>query len=448
MTVKVRIAPSPTGNLHIGTARTALFNWLFAKKHGGRFILRIEDTDLERSDKKYEESIINGLTWLGIKWDGEIFHQSKRLDIYTKYLEDLLASGKAFWCHHTVAELEAESKEQMDRKEAPRHICEHKNSSKGKEPGEIIRLAVDQTVTKKLAFDDAIRGWIAFDQRTMSDISIAKDLKTPLYNFAVVIDDMEMEITHVIRGEDHISNTPKQILIYEALGKQAPIFAHLPLILGPDKSKLSKRHGALDVMEYATDYLPESLVNFIGFLGFTYSKDILSMDEMASEFNIEKVHKNGAVFDIEKLNWINSQYVKKMPAEAFRKLTGVRASDAALPLMTERLDRLSDVKTFHYFWERPQYDGELLVWKKSTKEETRKSLESSLVYLEKSELNDKDQVRKDLDEMAGGNRGLLYWPLRVALSGEKSSPDPVDISFAIEKDEVLARVKNAIQKLS
>jgi len=448
MPVKVRIAPSPTGNLHFGNARTALFNWLFAKKHGGQLILRIEDTDLERSDKRYEESIIKGLQWLGIQWDGEIVRQSQRLTVYTRYLKELLASGKAFWCHHTVEELDAEKKGQMERKEAPRHLCDHKNSEKGKETGEIIRLAVDQTEEKKLSFNDAIRGTIKFDQRVISDVSLAKDLQTPLYNFAVVIDDIDMAITHVIRGEDHISNTPKQMLIYQALGKTPPIFAHLPLILGSDKSKLSKRHGALDIMDYAKDYLPEALMNFIGFLGYTYSKDILSKEEMAKEFDLEKVHKSGAVFNMEKLNWINAQYVKQLSSVAFRELTGVNASDAAIPLMVDRLEKLSDVQAFHYFWETPSYEAELLIWKTSSRADVKKSLEASRTLLGKLELNNKDELRKELDGLSAGNRGLVYWPLRVALTGEKMSPDPVDIISALDKEEVLSRVRLAISKLS
>ncbi|MEK7589549.1 MAG: glutamate--tRNA ligase [Patescibacteria group bacterium] len=451
MPVKVRIAPSPTGNLHFGNARTALFNWLFAKKHGGQLILRIEDTDLERSDKKYEESIINSLRWLGIQWDGEIVRQSQRLTVYTQYLKELLASGKAFWCHHTVKELDAEKKGQMERKEAPRHLCDHKNSEKGKETGEIIRLVVDQTEEKKLSFDDAIRGTIEFNQRVISDVSLAKDLQTPLYNFAVVIDDIDMAITHVIRGEDHISNTPKQMLIYQALGKTPPIFAHLPLILGSDKSKLSKRHGALDIMDYAKDYLPEALVNFMGFLGHTYSKDILSKEEMAKEFELAKVHKSGAIFNIQKLNWINAQYVRQLAPSDFEKLIGHNVLKAAIPLMTERLEKLTDMDAFHYFWEAPSYEAELLIWKSSSREDVKKSLEASHALLEKLELNNKDELRKELDKLSAGqagNRGLVYWPLRVALTGEKMSPDPVDIISALDKEEVLSRVRSAINKLS
>ena len=241
MKVKVRIAPSPTGFLHIGTAQSALYNWLFARKNKGQFFLRIEDTDKERSSKEYEQSIIDALTWLGLKWDGEVVRQSERVEKYRAALEELLSNGKAFYCHHSQEELEAERKSQEETKQPPRHICDHKNKEEGQKIGGIIRLVTrDGTVT----FDDEIRGNIKFEAALLGDFSIARSLDDSLYNFAVVVDDIDTGITHVIRGEDHISNNPKQILIYEALGKDIPKFAHLPLILAPDRSKLSKRHGA------------------------------------------------------------------------------------------------------------------------------------------------------------------------------------------------------------
>lgn len=244
MDIKVRIAPSPTGNLHIGTARTALFNYLFAKSQGGKFVLRIEDTDLERSDKKFERDIIYGLKWLGLDWDEGPYKQSDRLNFYEKYILQLLNDGKAFWCYHTEEELEEEREEQMAKKEIPRHVCLYKFSHKiEKDKKGIIRLAVNENSKRKIDFQDMIRERVEIEEKLLGDISIAKDYRIPLYNFAVVVDDYDMGITHVIRGEDHISNTPKQILIQEALGFPRPKYGHLPLILGPDKSKMSKRHG-------------------------------------------------------------------------------------------------------------------------------------------------------------------------------------------------------------
>jgi glutamyl-tRNA synthetase len=448
--VKVRIAPSPTGNLHIGTARTALFNWFFAKKSGGQFILRIEDTDLERSDKKYEKNIIDGLKWLGLEWDGEIEYQSKRLDTYKKYAKQLFDAGSAFWCHHTKEDLEKEKQAQLDRKEPPRHICEHKNTDRAKEKGQILRLNVSGKSSRKIEFDDMIRGKIQWDQDLLGDISIAKDFDIPLYNFAVVVDDIEMKITHVIRGEDHISNTPKQILIYEALKAKMPIFAHLPLILGKDKSKLSKRNGTVSIVDYQKDYLPEALVNFMGFLGYTYSKEIMSKEEMTEEFDIKKVHKSGAMFNVDKLNWLNAQYLRKLDFKLLRELSGVlKLPEAAMPLITERLERLSGVANFEYFWKTPEYKEDLLVWKKASNTETKNSLEDVQKIVEEHNFKDKAVLRKELDTAGEElkNRGLIYWPLRVALTGRKASPDPVDVAYVLEKEETLKRLSDAIKKL-
>lgn len=480
MKVKVRIAPSPTGNLHIGTARTALFNWLFAKKNKGAFILRIEDTDLERSDKKYEGNIIESLKWLGLDWDGEIYRQSERLGIYGNYIKQLLDSGKAFWCHHTKEELENEQKQQAEKKEASRHICEHKKTDKGKQKGQVIRLAVDENSTKVIHFDDEVRGTIEWEERLLGDFSLARNEKTPLYNFAVVIDDIDMAISHVIRGEDHISNTPKQILIYEALrqaqGKpfEIPKFAHLPLILGPNRTKLSKRHGAMSVTEYKNDYLPEALINFLAFLGWTPPKikisspkkgnrfktlqsdrEIYSLGEMEKIFDLKHVHKSAAVFNIEKLNWFNSQYIKKLSAAEFKNLSGHNdIPDPSVPLITERLDKLSNVENFDYFWKEPNYDSNLLDWKDFSRDEIKSSLKEVAIIVQSSVLNNtvlnnKDDLRAALDKLGKklDDRGLVYWPFRVALTGKEKSPDPVEVASVLHKDEVLKRINAAINKL-
>jgi len=446
MNVKVRIAPSPTGNLHIGTVRTALFNWLFARKQGGTFILRVEDTDLERSDKKYEENIIEGLKWLGIDWAGEIYRQTERLSLYRENIERLLTEGKAFWCHHTLAELDIERKAQSAAKQPPRHECEHKHSEKGKQEGEVIRLTVGGA-PRTLTFKDSIRGDISWETSLLGDISLAKDLNTPLYNLAVVVDDIDLKISHVIRGEEHISNTPKQLLIYEALGEKPPEFAHLPLILNPDKTKLSKRAGATSVDDYKRDYLPDALVNFIGFLGYTYSKEIVTKEEMAKEFELEKVHKSGAIFDIKKLNWINSQYVKKLSSSELNGVLGVQLPESARAMVTERLEKLSDVEAFSFFWKSPEYDSELLPWKNVSVEATMQALHRAKEIFETSDMHE-DIIRKELDAVSVGNRGQVYWPLRVALSGQKASPDPVDIALVIGKQETLKRIDTALAKLS
>ncbi|MBI2068613.1 MAG: glutamate--tRNA ligase [Candidatus Yanofskybacteria bacterium] len=454
MKVKVRIAPSPTGFLHIGTAQSALYNWLFARKNGGTFHLRIEDTDRERSTKEYEHSILYALEWLGLNWDGEVVRQSQHGIKYRKALERLITEGKAFWCNHTKEELESERKEQGEKKEPPRHICSHRNnamhypaSSPQRINDWVLRLAVDRDVQRKIIFDDIIRGRIEFDASLLGDFSIAKSLDDALYNFAVVVDDIDMGITHVIRGEDHISNTPKQILIYEALGKEIPKFAHLPLILAPDRSKLSKRHGAVAVVDYKRDYLPEALLNFLGAMSHTFSKELLTKEEMIEEFELSKVHKSGAVFNTEKLNWFNSQYIKKLEPSKFLELAGIDVPEKAIPLITERLEKLSDVQNFDYFWKEPEYDKELLKWKEFSLEESKKSLEESSKILEKTENN--EAVRSAFDELGQklGNRGLAYWPLRVALTGKEKSPDPIDIAFVLGKEKTLERVKKAIRSL-
>lgn len=448
MKIRVRLAPSPTGFLHIGTAQSALYNWLFARKNSGEFYLRIEDTDKERSTKEYEESILDALKWLGLKWDGEMVRQSERAAKHREMLEQLLSEGKAFYCHHTQDELEAERQSQEGEKAPPRHVCNHKDSEKGTMTGGIIRLAVTRDAESIVSFEDDIRGHIEFKTSLLGDFSIARSVDDPLYNFAVVIDDADMEITHVIRGEDHISNTPKQILIYEALGLPVPKFAHLPLILASDRSKLSKRHGVVAVMDYKKDYLPEAIINFLGAMSHTFSKEILTKEEMVEEFELAKVHKSGAVFDIKKLNWLNSQYVKNLSSEEFKKVSGVpEIPDAAVPLITERLEKLSDAHNFDYFWKEPEYDKELLIWKNSSAKDVKNSLEESKKIVEKTENN--EAVRLALDELGQklGNRGLAYWPLRVALTGKEKSPDPIDVLDVLGKEKAIKRINKAINKL-
>ena len=461
MKVKVRIAPSPTGFLHVGNAQSALYNWLFTRKNKGNFYLRIEDTDKERSTKEYEHSILDALNWLGLKWDGNLVRQSDNLKRHGELLEQLLKEGKAFFCHHSQEELEKERKEQEENKEAPRHTCEYKNTNKGKETGGIIRLLVDEKSDRKIYFDDQIRGKVEFKANLLGDFSIARSIENPLYHFAVVVDDIDMEITHVIRGEDHISNTPKQILIYEALGKVPPNFAHLPLILAPDHSKLSKRHGGTAVIDYQKDYLPEAMLNFLGSLGYTFSKELLTKDEMVQEFELKKVHKSGAIFDIKKLNWINSQYIKNLPASKLVSLPAFKnVPENALTLITERLEKLSDVQNFDYFWKEPEYDPDLLNWKNFSKDEIKNSLKEVDAIVKSSVFNNKEDLRSVLDDLGkklgdsvklsndnrGASRGLVYWPLRVALTGKEKSPDPVDIAFVLGKQKVIERINKALGK--
>jgi len=447
MKIRTRVAPSPTGHLHIGTAQSALYNWLFARKNNGQFLLRIEDTDKERSKEEYAEGIFDVLSWLGLKWDEEPIIQSKNLPRHREMLEKLLKEGKAFYCRHTKEELEAERKEQEDQKQAPLHVCSYKNNPDDKNSEGIIRLAVNEKSDRIISFDDQIRGKVEFKESLLGDFAIAKSIDSPLYHFAVAVDDADMKITHVLRGEDHISNTPKHILIFEALGFPIPTFAHLPLILAPDRTKLSKRHGDTSALAYKKDYLPEAVINFLGALGYTFSKEIISKEEMIKEFELEKVHKSGAIFDIKKLNWINSQYIRNLEIDKFRNLVGIQEiPEKALPLITERLEKLTDVQTFNYLWQEPEYNKELLTWKKSTLEKSIETLTKVKDIIEKFDFKDKNELRKNLDEFSSviGDRGLVYWPLRVALTGKDKSPDPVDIAFVLGKEKTLERINRAI----
>lgn len=430
MNVKVRIAPSPTGNLHIGTARTALFNWLFARHHGGQFIVRIEDTDLERSSKEYEANILEGLQWLGLKWDNkEVYRQTGRLEIYRTYLQRLLDSGHAFWRDYSK-----EEQDEMKREGRPAR-------------DRVIVLKDDGDSERLVAFDDIIRGTVSVQAKYVGQVVLAKDLDTPLYNFAVVVDDLDMAITHVIRGEDHISNTAKQLLIYDALKAVPPKFAHLPLILGPDRSKMSKRHGATSIADYQKDYLPDALVNFMAQMGYTYEPELMERDEMARQFDLTRVHKSGAVFDQQKLNWINAQYMKRLTPAQFKTLIGKPdLPDVAVGLMTERLEKLSDVSQFDYLWEQPEYETEALFWKDNDAATTRAALQVSATLAQEDRL-----TKKSLDAAAEsqfkGQKGSIYWPLRVALSGRRNSAGPLDIASVIGNKNVLERIVRAVKKL-
>ncbi|PIR41510.1 MAG: glutamate--tRNA ligase [Candidatus Yanofskybacteria bacterium CG10_big_fil_rev_8_21_14_0_10_46_23] len=464
MEVRVRVAPSPTGFLHVGTARAALFNWLFARKHGGKFILRIEDTDRERSKEAFDQDIRDGLTWLGIEWD-ELYRQSERLGVYRDYLRKLLEEKKAFWCYHTKFQLESEREAQMKNKEAPRHICEHKLNPPEEKIGGIIRLNVmGKNRAEAVVFEDLIRGTVEFKRNTLGDFSIARDLDDPLYNFANVVDDHEMNINHIIRGEDHIPNTPKQILIAEALGFSIPFFAHLPLILGEDRSKLSKRHGATALSDYRqAGYLPEALINFIALLGWSPggNKEIMTRSEMVSAFSLEGIQKGGAIFDLKKLRWMNSEYIKKMPPQGLIESLKPTAKDLfndggeilskIIHLVQERIEAFSDLGEFHYFFREPEITPDLLIWKKSDAQGARKALTYIEAVLEDADNFEDEKLRNRLDAIAEkefeGDRGAVYWPFRVALSGQKFSPDPVEMAVIFGNKKTRERVQRALTQL-
>ncbi len=459
--VRVRIAPSPTGYLHIGTARTALFNWLFAKKHNGKFILRIEDTDLERSEKKYEKDIIESLKWLGLDWDEGPIRQTDRLDVYEKYINQLLEENLAYYCFCSKEELESQRQAALIQGIAPKYSGKCRPLSKDQikeklaaQESHVIRFKVPET---KVIFKDLIRGEISFNAELMGDVAIAKDPRAPLYNFAVVVDDEEMKISHVIRGEDHIANTPKQILIQKALNFNQPHYAHLPLILDPDRSKMSKRYSAVSIAEYQKQgYLPEALVNFLSLLGWhpQGDKEIFSPREILEQFDLGRIQKAGAIFNVEKLNWLNAQYIKNLDNQTLAKRLKLETNEANLKIISlarERMEKLTDFKNLaEFFYQLPDYQPELLVWQSASKEKILANLLEAKKIL--SAVGEKSFNKTGLERllMPAANergRGEFLWPIRAALSGQKTSPGPFEIMDALGEKETLLRLQTAIGKL-
>ncbi len=472
--VRVRIAPSPSGNLHIGTARTALFNFLFAKKTGGKYVLRIEDTDLDRSSEAFKQNIFDSLKALGLNWDegpdvgGNYgpYKQSERFDIYPKFAQMLIDKGYAYECFCSNEDLEEEHRIAAEKKIPYKYSrkClnltkEEKDALKAKGIVPSIRFKVD---AKELIFNDLVKGELKFDTGLIGDFAIMKSNGTPTYNFAVVVDDMLMEITHVIRGEDHISNTPKQILIYEALGAKVPKFGHLGMILAPDRSKLSKRHGATAVSDFIKEgYLTEALLNFVALLGWSPSDgvEIKNVDEIAQDFRINEVSSSNSIFEYEKLNWMNGQYIKKMDIS---KLT-----DLALPFLEkydtskytrkqlehiievtrEPITLLKDlVYDTQYFFEEPDYsEVKELLSTDLSKEVLAKFKEDVLSYdFENSEdIHDKlADFRTFFKENKGYKPKETMWAIRAALTGRTRGADMVATIQILGKDEVVKRLNN------
>ncbi len=432
--VVVRIPPSPTGFFHVGRARTALFNYLFAKKHNGKVVFRLEDTDKERSKDEYAQDIIENLKWMGIQYDEGPFKQSERTEVYKKYLHKMVEEGKAYISH----EPEGENKE----------VVRFKNPN------------------KEVSFHDLIRGDITFNTTELKDFVIARNINDPLYHLTVVVDDHEMGVTHVIRGDDGISNTPRQILIQEAIGASRPIYAHVPLILGADKSKLSGRHGAVSLKDYREKgYLPEALVNFLALLGWNpgTEQEIFSMEQLIEAFDIERIQKSGAVFNEVKLKSINKYYIRALPQAELHKEILARVPecpdhmlDTIAPIILERIEILSDINTMHangeleYFWKAPEIDPAKVVWKNDTAENTKLHLIKTEKILEA--IHEKEFTVENLKavlmpyaEEAG--KGNVLWPLRVSLSGKDKSPDPFTILGIIGKHESLSRIQKAISLL-
>ncbi len=479
--IRVRIAPSPSGNLHIGTARTALFNFLFAKKNNGKFILRIEDTDLERSNAEYTQNIYDSLKALGLNWDegpdvgGNYgpYQQSQRFDIYPKYAKKLLEMGYAYECFCTQEELEAE-KEESVRNKRP-HVYSRKcinlteeEKAKLRAEGRIpsIRFKVPQGETK---YDDMVKGELKFDNSLIGDFVIMKSNGTPTYNFAVVIDDMEMKISHIIRGEDHISNTAKQIMIYEALGAKVPKFGHLGMILAPDRSKLSKRHGATAVSEFVEKgYLTEALLNFVALLGWSPSDgvEIKTLEEIAQDFRINEISSSNSIFEYDKLNWMNGQYIKKTDIKELtekakpylkkydlNELTQAQL-EKVIAATREPITILSDLTNdVEYFF------GKDITYEEGVKEKNidTEQAQNILKYFD-SKLNEYDfeneeklheqlaEFRTYFKEQYGIKPKETMWTIRAALTGRTHGADMGVIIEVLGKDKVKYRIEQAIKK--
>jgi len=478
MLVRVRIAPSPTGNLHIGTARTAVFNWLFARHHGGQFILRVEDTDVERSRPEYTENILEGLTWLGLNWDEGPKFQSQRLDLYRQAIQTLLDKGLAYRCYSSETELEEMRAAQKARHEAPRYDNRHRNltpeqqaafEAEGRRP--VIRFKIDDA--REISWKDMVRGTVTWKASDLGgDMVIARaadnSIGQPLYNLAVVVDDIDMQITHVIRGEDHIANTAKQILLYEALGANVPEFAHTPLILNKTGQKLSKRDGVTSIFDFKQmGYIAPALVNYMTLLGWSppdSTQEIFTLDTAAKEFSFDRVNKAGAKFDWDKLNWLNSQYLHAMPIPELTDLLipywqaagyefdpeGDRAWLEQLtavlgPSLTKLQDAVEMSQTL--FSKTVAYNEEATA--QLHQPDASNVLQAILAALEsQSDLTPEagQEIIKQVTKEKNLKKGVVMRSLRAALTGEVHGPDLIQ-SWLLLRSRGLdqARLKQALE---
>jgi len=465
MTIRVRFAPSPTGYLHLGGVRTALFNFLFARSQNGVFILRIEDTDKERSKKEFEEDIIDSLNWLGLLWDEGQIRQSERIDLYQKIIKGLIDKDLAYYCFCSKEELELRKQEQLTRGEIPKYsgtcrdIDKNEALKRKEKENYVIRLKVPEKV---ITYKDYLRGEIRYDFRQAGDFVIAKKEDEPLYVLANTVDDHYQGITHVIRGEEFISTTPKQLLIYKYLDWDEPVFVHLPLVLGQDRSKLSKRHGAKSIKDYREEgYLPEAILNFIALLGWhpEGDREIISLAEMIKEFKLEKLNKSPAVFNISKLNYFNRYYLRQKTAEEilplldFTKYINDYSQEKILKIIElgkERALTLNDIlPSVDFFFNDFDYPAELLIWKDVSKEKIKNNLLKVLNEFKKISAEDftASKIKEVLDNLAQVNKGEYFWPLRVALSGKEASPPPFDLAEIFGKEKTMVLIEKAINKL-
>jgi glutamyl-tRNA synthetase len=472
--VRVRFAPSPTGYLHVGGARTALYNWLFARHLGGVFILRIEDTDVDRSKPELTTAILESLEWLGLNWDEAPVYQSQRLARYREMALNLERSGHAYPCFCTPEDLQAK----RAKAEAERRAWKYDGACRALSAAErerrraegrpaAIRFCVPDS--GQTSFEDQVFGHIEVEHRDLEDFVLLRSDGHPTYHLGVVADDLDLRVTHVIRGADHISNTPKQILMYQALGAPVPAFAHLPLILGPDKQRLSKRHGATSVGAYREQgVLPEALVNFLALLGWTPpgQKEIVPVEEMIRDFELAAVSKSNAVFDLEKLAWMNSEYVRNLPAERLLPLVEQELERAGLDvrdsgLATRKEDRFkrtvlllqSRARTIQdysgafraFFTDEFEYDPEAQrkFWKDAALATLLDALAERLAAAEPFGLATAEKTLRGLAEENGVKAGLLINATRVALTGQAVAPGLFEVMLALGQSRVMARLRRA-----
>ena len=462
---RVRFAPSPTGYLHVGGVRTALFNWLFARHEKGVFILRIEDTDRDRSTPEAIQAILDGMKWVGLDWDEGPIYQTARLAIYKEQADRLLAEGKAYLCYCTEEELEARRKEALARKELPKYDgrCRRRSGAAPAGVSPVTRFVSPQD--GQTTVHDLIKGDVTFDNAQLDDLVIVRSNGMPTYNFGVVVDDARMKITHVIRGDDHLNNTPRQILLYRALGYEPPQFGHLSMILGMDKVKLSKRHGATSVLEYQeAGYLPEALVNYLVRLGWSHGdQEVFSMQEMIEKFSLENITKSPAAFNPEKLLWLNGHYLKTADTKRvvevlipfLRKrgvLDGGAQPDAAwleklVVALRERSQTLVEMadKAALFFQESVLMDQDAA--KKFLTVAMRPAFARLVAVLDQMSVFEHDALEEGFKSVlaeTGLSMGKLAQPVRVALTGGTVSPGIFDVMVLLGRDRTLARLKKAI----
>ena len=471
--MRLRFAPSPTGYLHIGNVRTALFNYLLAKKHQGRFILRIEDTDIARSKKEFEAGIIEDLRWLGLNWDegpdkgGNFgpYRQSERLKTYQEFAEKLLKENKAYHCYCTKEELDQRNKELLARKESPRYDNRCRNLSdeqkkkyleEGRKP--VIRFKIPE---KTIEVNDLIRGKVSFDTKLMGDFIIMKSDGKPAFNFAVVVDDILMRITTVIRGEDHLSNTPRHIMLFEALNSKIPEFAHMAMTMGPDGSRLSKRHGATSIREYRKlGMLPEALFNYLALLGWGSKKDqeIFTKEELIKEFSLERCKEGAAIFDPEKLTWMNGLYIRKKKPQELAKLSipyleekGLREKEdyliKVIALERERIKKLSEIPDLieYFLVEKIKFSPEaLLLSKKPEVKEILTSLKQELENLSDFSAASLEKIIREWTKNNGLKTKDVFHPLRVAITGRTIGPGLFELMEVLGKERVIQRLMEVL----